>query len=90
MIEDIDVTVILVGLGAFAMRAWRYHIHKRSIILENILYVIIVCFFVIPWLRETFELGEETTYIWTYFLAQSAKDTVDQCIEIIRARLPKT
>lgn len=88
--EALDVTVILVGLVSFAMRAWRYHIHQWSIIIENLLYITIVCLFVIPWLRDTFEFEDETTYIWTYFLSQSAKPTVDLCIDVIRTRLPKT
>ena len=82
-----DPTIILIGLTSFALRAWRYHIHSRSIIAENLLYIVVVCLVIVPWLKETFDLEPYTTYIWAYFLAQSAKDTVDSCVDILKSKM---
>mgnify|MGYP006921384123 CR=1 FL=1 len=81
--EQTAVT-LMIGFTSLAMRIYRYRIRNKHIIIENIIYCLLVCIIVVPWLKVVLDLADRTAYIFTYFMCQAAKPIIQHFAEQIK------
>jgi len=78
MLEGYDLShpsyIIVVGaVSGIIYKIWRYKVRSWKIIIENIAFSTLVCYFVIPHLRDYLELGDVLTFVTSFVSNQSPK-----------------
>lgn len=77
LLSNDETHFLIAGVLALIARIFRYKIYKIKIIFIEALYVIVMCLLVVPWIKETLDLGEKFCYLLSFLLCHSGTTFID-------------